>query len=304
VNGKAYPVLVMEWVDGEPIKDFVKRRLGTPSSLSELALAWRGMLSAMTRDRIAHGDLQDENVLVKETGRGLELKLIDYDTVVVPNIQGLPENNAGLPAYQHPRRPQVKTKNLHIDSFSGLVVYAALSAIAEKPSLWSQFDIEARDKALLFAADDFRAPATSSALRELDSLGGEPARLSAALRDACLSRQPLDVPTLESVLGSSPSAPVSSRVYTPRPNPSVGGHPSVPTIPSAVAPWWQNTTPLPPESLAQSVDEVPPSPPSTSPISTVPPRLVRARVAATRLATAAAVFLILGAAMLAQCSGH
>lgn len=71
------PVLMMEWVEGEPLNRYVERLCSQPdpqSELKTLALRWADLVLALRADGVAHGDLQHGNVLVLSDGR---LKLID-----------------------------------------------------------------------------------------------------------------------------------------------------------------------------------------------------------------------------------
>ncbi|MBK9260266.1 MAG: hypothetical protein IPM54_10565 [Polyangiaceae bacterium] len=84
VEGREYPIVQLEWVRGAPLKTFIENNLRDPHRLVALAEAWRRMLSDLRANHIAHGDLQHENVLVNDDSGGPTLRLIDYDTVVVP----------------------------------------------------------------------------------------------------------------------------------------------------------------------------------------------------------------------------
>ena len=54
----------------------------------------------MQRAEFAHGDLQHGNVLVDQEG---QLRLVDFDSVWIPQLQGQPApTESGHPNYQPP----------------------------------------------------------------------------------------------------------------------------------------------------------------------------------------------------------
>jgi hypothetical protein len=75
VQGKPYPLVKMQWVQGESLSAFVGRSIGYPDTLLSLAKVWMQLLSDLKAANIAHGDLQHGNVLVV----GDRLRLLDYD---------------------------------------------------------------------------------------------------------------------------------------------------------------------------------------------------------------------------------
>src|SRR5258706_1595496 len=75
VLGKSYPLVKMEWVQGESLDVFVARSLNFPLTLQSLAKVWARLIADLQAAGIAHGDLQHGNVLVV----GDQLRVIDYD---------------------------------------------------------------------------------------------------------------------------------------------------------------------------------------------------------------------------------
>jgi hypothetical protein len=193
VGSEIYPIVKMEWTTGKPLNDFVEQHRKAPETIRSLADAWRRMLAELVKNRIAHGDLQHGNVFIRSGGAGPEIKLVDYDTVVVPKLVGFPEQNIGLPSYQHPRREDVAIKHLGVDAFSGVAIYASLAAIAQDPEVWDELDLDA-DVGLLFKGEDFDQPGTSSALKALRVLDDECARIADALQKSCEEWAPSSLP--------------------------------------------------------------------------------------------------------------
>jgi hypothetical protein len=172
VKGQWYPILKMEWVQGELLHRYVKRNLSTPTALLDLANRWVTMMKALQAASIAHGDLQHGNVLVVNG----EPRLIDYDGMYVPALAGRGSHEEGHRNYQHPQRTGFDF-DLSIDGFAGWVIYISLVAFSIAPELWDK--VNAGDECLLFRRADFDAPYSSESLNllskhpdpRLDALG-------------------------------------------------------------------------------------------------------------------------------------
>lgn len=193
VAGSEYPVLKMEWVEGTVLNRFVEEHLQDPEVLSQLTEAWADLMADLETEDVAHGDLQHGNVLVQETADGLALRLVDYDTMYVPALDGWTSAEVGHRNYQHPDRTDVDF-GPYLDRFPGLVIYTALRACAARPSLWERYNT---GENLLFRDADFYDPDQSALFDELSSI--EPvAAYVEALRTACYV-EPADVPPLADV---------------------------------------------------------------------------------------------------------
>lgn len=176
VKNKWYPILKMEWVDGEPLHTYVAKHRSNPRALKDLADAFSDMCRELRSKSIAHGDLQHGNIMVVDG----KLKLVDYDGMYVPGLDGLPSHEVGHPNYQHPKRNQ-SDFGPYLDSFSEWVIYVSLVALSVRPDLWDMLQVG--DEQLLFSQRDFMNPAGSKALRVLSD-SGDPLleKLSAAFR--------------------------------------------------------------------------------------------------------------------------
>ncbi|MFO8100484.1 MAG: hypothetical protein R6T83_12805 [Salinibacter sp.] len=217
VDGTAYPLLKMEWAEGMALNRFVEAHLDEPSLLARLADAWADLMAQLEDGALAHGDLQHGNVLVQATNDDLRLRLVDYDTMYVPALEGWTSAEVGHRNYQHPDRTDADF-GASLDRFSGLVIYTALRACVHRPGLWDRFDT---GENLLFRDADFYAPEESplfDALGEIEALAGE----VEALRTACYVEPPA-VPSLHDVRagrgtpGSVPSGRPRRRTAQRRP---------------------------------------------------------------------------------------
>ena len=203
-----YPITRMEWAEGETLCDFIKQNLRDAWRLKTAASEFQKMVETLHNHQISHGDLQDGNILLKQNGTDVEIKLIDYDSVFVPSLRGQPDNIVGLPEYQHPQRMIGGGQaNEKVDYFSELVIYLSLLGLAEKPDLWSQFG-DRTEKGLLFIAEDFKNPDQSDVFRELENLSPDVKQLASKLKEFCkLSLDQLE--PLEAVLPKTSPAQVA-----------------------------------------------------------------------------------------------
>lgn len=164
VQGKSFPLVKMEWVDGYPLNTFIEQNLSRRRVLAKLKKTWVKLLADLRSAHIAHGDLQHGNVLVAPNG---DLRLIDYDGMWVPALAGEGSNETGHPDYQNPRRTQ---KDFHagVDEFSDAVIQIAICALVRERSLWDKYN---NGDNLLFRRRDFLDPRSSPLIADLRALG-------------------------------------------------------------------------------------------------------------------------------------
>lgn len=149
VDGKVYPTTRMDWVDGETINQYIINNASNKELLLSLADKFLKMIQYLHKYHIAHGDLQHGNIIIDATG---EIKLVDYDSLFVPGLEGELDLITGKAEYQHPKRKQAKIISEKLDYFSELVIYLSIIAVAYNPSIIQKFSI---DDSLLFQADDW-----------------------------------------------------------------------------------------------------------------------------------------------------
>src|SRR5262249_39286509 len=131
VQGQWYPVLKMQWVEGQTLNTFVRENLEKPQLLQLLCQLWVKLATRLREANLAHGDLQHGNVLLVPGAKAgtVSVKLVDYDGMCVPALELLKSMEVGHPSYQHPQRLREGTYGLHIDRFSHLVIYTALRSL-------------------------------------------------------------------------------------------------------------------------------------------------------------------------------
>lgn len=189
--GASYPIVKMEWAGGTPLKEFVAAHLHEPEVLVALAESFLSMAASLHGHRIAHGDLQSDNVRILDDGTSSpRLLLIDYDTVVVPDLLAVPVTNVGVPGFQHPARARATRATEQVDYFGELVIYLTLYALALEPGLWDEYRVSDREKELLFAGEDFRGPYPSPLFERLRNLPSGVGDLARVLWNACRCTDP------------------------------------------------------------------------------------------------------------------
>ncbi|MHC4548398.1 MAG: hypothetical protein ACYTEZ_06430 [Planctomycetota bacterium] len=163
VQGKWFPLVKMEWVEGRPLNEFIENNLSNPQALVELERRWTELLDEVRAAKIGHGDLQHGNVLVTDDG---SLRLIDYDGMWVPPLKGQPSHETGHPDYQSPNRTE-KDFNVDIDEFAGNVITIAIRAVSKQPELWRKYN---NGDNLLFRRSDYAEPSASKLIPEIHGL--------------------------------------------------------------------------------------------------------------------------------------
>ncbi|HVU13084.1 MAG TPA: hypothetical protein VHD90_17520, partial [Phototrophicaceae bacterium] len=196
VRGRWYPILKMDWTPGIRLDTYIEQHLDEPQRLRQLGERWIAVCRALREANIAHGDLQHGNILVTDQH---EIKLIDYDGMIIPDVIDLPNAEIGHRHYQHPTR--TNDDGLTLDSFGGIdnfsehVIGLSLLALSLDPSLWTK--TQAGEENLLFRASDYKEPENSAALDLLVSHDDQRVRaLGQSMIEAVQVPFYLDVPPL------------------------------------------------------------------------------------------------------------
>ena len=251
VKGYPWPVVTMERVAGPSLLTFVKRNLHQPSRLRAVAADWRALASELSAASIAHGDLQQDNIMLAGER---QLRLIDLDAVWIPTLSHLPPPpERGHPNFQHPERTHRGYWGRYVDTFPALVIYISLLALAADPALFASFNNEEN---LVFSDEDFLRPGATELWHRLwASPDLELRNLVSILEQYCRTSVQMDTDL--------------DRLLSP------AGFPR--TVPGWVSPgikevrhaWWAS---LPPEVATASAKPVPlvPLVPLVSPVPLVP----------------------------------
>ena len=188
-------------LDAKPMKKYIADNLSRPSALESLARAFLEMTRELHEQGISHGDLQHGNILVRPDG---SLVLVDYDSLYVLGMDGIPDDIKGLQGYQHPARIHQRYRSAYSDFFSELVIYTSIRTLAKHPGLWNKYSL-ADTETMLFTEKDIQSGGTSEIFRLIES-DRDIRYLGRAIKDAL--RQPsLDriVPLQDIVKGQADS---------------------------------------------------------------------------------------------------
>ena len=158
-----FPVLLMDWVEGETLDKYIRQHIDDQYELSLLAYQFSRLAMWLMPQPFAHGDLKPDNILVKEDGT---LVLVDYDGMYVPAMKGQKARELGSPDFRHPSRTEDVFDD-HIDDFSLASILLSLKTIALQPELLEEYGASDR---LLFLEKDYRNLSESSALGALQPL--------------------------------------------------------------------------------------------------------------------------------------
>lgn len=155
VDSAPWPIVRMEQVGGISMRQYVSRCLYIGTELEVLSSRWRDLTEDLRRHKIAHGDLQQDNVRILDDG---VLRLIDLDGVWAPPLASMPPREYGHRHFQHPERLRIGHWDDGVDAFSALVIYISLRALAVDPTLWDEYH---NDENLILADSDFENPGTT-----------------------------------------------------------------------------------------------------------------------------------------------
>ena len=196
-----FPVLVMDWVDGQPLDTYLKKHLDDTYGLQMLAYRFCKMGTWLLSQPFAHGDLKPGNILVRNDGT---LVLVDYDGMFVPSMIGETSTEIGSPDFQHPLCTK-QSFNEHIDDFSIATIALSLKAISLKPRLFHKYAASDR---LLFSASDYLNIGQSSTLQAIVSLPSNE-ELAAILSTfhLALTRNDLGMETFKNIIFNKPEKP-------------------------------------------------------------------------------------------------
>ena len=158
-----FPVLLMDWVDGETMETYIAANYQNQSAMSMLCYRFGKMAAWLRTQSFAHGDIKPDNIIVRPDG---SLSLVDYDGMFVPSMKGCKSPTIGTRDFSHPLRT-VDDFDETIDDFSLASIALSLKAISMKSTL---LDIYGASDRLLFSENDYRNPSNSKVISALQEL--------------------------------------------------------------------------------------------------------------------------------------
>ena len=158
-----FPVLLMDWVDGETMEAYIAANYRNQSAMSMLSYRFGKMAAWLRTQSFSHGDIKPDNIIVRPDG---SLTLVDYDGMFVPSMKGSQSPTIGTRDFSHPLRT-VDDFDETIDDFSLASIALSLKAISMKPTLLDTYGASDR---LLFSENDYRNPSNSKVISALQEL--------------------------------------------------------------------------------------------------------------------------------------
>ena len=158
-----FPVLLMDWVDGETMETYIAANYHNQSAMSMLCYRFGKMAAWLRSQSFAHGDVKPDNIIIRPDG---SLTLVDYDGMFVPSMRGSQSPTIGTRDFCHPLRT-VDDFDETIDDFSLASIALSLKAISMKSTL---LDIYGASDRLLFSENDYRNPSNSKVISALQEL--------------------------------------------------------------------------------------------------------------------------------------
>ena len=158
-----FPVLLMDWVEGETMETYIAANYHNQSAMSMLCYRFGKMAAWLRSQSFAHGDVKLDNIIISPDG---SLTLVDYDGMFVSSMKGSKSPTVGTKDFCHPLRTMDDFDET-IDDFSLASIALSLKAISMKPTL---LDIYGASDRLLFSENDYRNPSNSKVISALQEL--------------------------------------------------------------------------------------------------------------------------------------
>ena len=158
-----FPVLLMDWVDGETMEAYIAANYQNQSAMSMLCYRFGKMAAWLRTQSFAHGDIKPDNIIVRPDG---SLTLVDYDGMFVSSMKGSKSPTIGTKDFSHPLRTMDDFDET-IDDFSLASIALSLKAISMNSTLLDTYGASDR---LLFSEKDYRTPSNSKVISALQGL--------------------------------------------------------------------------------------------------------------------------------------
>ena len=158
-----FPVLLMDWIEGETMETYIADHYMDNYAMSMLCYRFCKMASWLRSKPFAHGDIKPDNIMVRPDGT---LTLVDYDGMFVPAMKGQKSPTIGTKDFSHPLRT-IDDFDETIDDFALASIALSLKAISLNPSLLDEYGASDR---LLFSAADYLDLSKSKTMTALQGL--------------------------------------------------------------------------------------------------------------------------------------
>ena len=158
-----FPVLLMDWIEGETMEIYIADHYMDNYAMSMLCYRFCKMAAWLRSQSFAHGDIKPDNIMVRPDGT---LTLVDYDGMFVPSMKGQKSPTVGTKDFSHPLRTTSDFDET-IDDFALASIALSLKAISLNPSLLNEYGASDR---LLFSSADYIDLSKSKTMTALQGL--------------------------------------------------------------------------------------------------------------------------------------
>lgn len=158
-----FPVLLMDWIEGETMETYIAANYTDTHAMSMLCYRFCKMAAWLRSQSFAHGDIKPDNIMVRPDGT---LTLVDYDGMFVPAMKGQKSPTVGTKDFSHPLRT-IDDFDETIDDFALASIALSLKAISLNPSLLQTYGASDR---LLFSAADYLDLSKSKTMTAMQGL--------------------------------------------------------------------------------------------------------------------------------------
>ena len=121
-----YPVLVMDWVEGVPLDEYMKSIADNQFYRELLANRFQKLVCWLLPQPFAHGDIKPDNIIIKDDG---SIVLLDYDGMFVSALRGQEAMENGTSLYRHAGRKS-SFFNEYIDDYAAVLLLLLLKVNA------------------------------------------------------------------------------------------------------------------------------------------------------------------------------
>ena len=162
-ENEEFPVLLMDWIEGETMETYVAANYTDTHAMAMLCYRFCKMAAWLRSQSFAHGDIKPDNIMVRPDGT---LTLVDYDGMFVSAMKGQKSPTVGTKDFSHPLRT-IDDFDETIDDFALASIALSLKAISLDSSLLQNYGASDR---LLFSAADYLDLSKSKTFAALQSL--------------------------------------------------------------------------------------------------------------------------------------
>lgn len=156
-----FPVLIMDWIEGETLNQYIYRVKSSPCKLAELFCKFMQLVSWLISNNLIHRDLHPENLMVDTSEN---LFLIDFDSFQLPTKPIYHLDRKECDNFYHPFAHYIGHPSYYDDDFSIVLLALSLRAILIDPNLLGEYSGVGP---ILFSHEDLQDISESNKLKNI-----------------------------------------------------------------------------------------------------------------------------------------